>query len=101
MIDHCLDVEYAELEDAACWLVEAPFSAGVAAATADEILEAAAKALQVDGEGLWQFVGGAVAGVLNDCGLGVAELEVLLELKQREFFVLLGVAAGRGKCPGP
>jgi hypothetical protein len=101
MIDHT-DVDYRELEDAAGWMAEAPWLLdGNETPGADELLAAAAKLLDVDTEGLWQFACVSVAAALNDCGLGAAELDVLLDQRQREFFVLLGVAAGRGKCPGP
>ena len=101
MID-VLDIDYGELEDAAGWAVEAPWLVdGTERPTGEQVLEAMMKLLHVDSTGLWQFVGATVAPSLNDCGLGIDELTTLLGKREREFFVLLGIAAARGKCPGP
>lgn len=96
------DIEYGEFEDALGWIVEAPFRAGLPENDANAIITAARRFLDVDEMGLWDFRAAGFTNVLvGNCGLDAAVVEELLEFRRDELLILLGIAAGRGKCSGP
>lgn len=104
MIEYPIErVEYGELEDALGWIVEAPFRAGVDL-TAEAILGEAAKQLDVAGHGFGEFSAMGFLRVLSgDCGLEPAVIKELVgsDAALTKLAILVGIAASRGKCPGP
>lgn len=97
-------VEYGELEDALGWIVEAPFRGGAEPniETGPDILVAAAKELGVELMDVYEFAQLGFTRVLSgDFGLPAAELDYLLGPHRTHLAILLGIAAARGKVPGP
>jgi hypothetical protein len=98
------EIEYGELEDAFGWIIEAPFRVGDTSDSpaGDDILSAAAKALDVHLDDLVQFKTLGLSRVASgDYGLSKKTLDSLLGEHERELTILIGIAAARGKCPGP
>lgn len=105
MSDPALAIEYGELEDALGWIVEAPFRLGAkpnAESSGHDVIAAAAKQLQVDLHHLGEFgVLGLTRVLSGNYGLSADLINELLGAHEKELLILIGVAASRGKCPGP